>query len=171
MRTDGGPAAVSAVSSAIEALVPGADIRVQYLTNFTSFLTRRERSLAWLAGVFSAVAIMLAAIGLYGVMAFQVSARTSEIGIRIALGADRTRVVRMVLRQSILLVIAGVVLGIPLTLMASKALAALLYGVGAWNPAPILVAGLVLAAVGTLASLLPARRAARVDPLIAIRAD
>jgi predicted permease len=170
-RTDGDPAVASAARSAIQSFAPAADVRVQYLSNAQSFQLRRERSLAWLAGIFSTVAVALAAIGLYGVTSFQVSARSSEIGVRIALGADGARVLRMVLRQSLALTLAGVALGLPLTLLAARALATQLYGVSAWDPRAMAAGATILALVGMLATWVPARRAARVDPLVAIRSD
>ena len=117
------------------------------------------------------MAVALAAIGLYGVTSFQVSARSSEIGVRIALGADGARVLRMVLRQSLALTLAGVALGLPLTLLAARALATQLYGVSAWDPRAMAAGATILALVGMLATWVPARRAARVDPLVAIRSD
>jgi putative ABC transport system permease protein len=141
------------------------------MTRLVTFELAREQALAWLAVIFAAFALGLAAVGLYGVMAFHITARRGEIGVRMTLGADRRHVVAMVLCQSSWLVIAGVALGAPLALGARRLLDAQLYGVPAWDPTPPLAAAAASAIVGTLASLLPAWRAARVDPLVAIRSE
>ena len=131
----------------------------------------REQALRTVAIAFSVVAVSLAAIGLYGVMAFQVTSRSREIGIRMALGADRPDIMRMVLRQSLVVVAAGVALGVPLALAAMSGLRALLYGVSPFAVSPFLIAVIVLVGAGVVATLLPSRSAARVDPLIAIRTE
>jgi ABC-type antimicrobial peptide transport system permease subunit len=124
-----------------------------------------------LAVSFGFVALLLAAIGLYGVMAFQVSARTREIGVRMALGAGRWQVVRMVISQALLVVAIGVALGIPFALAGARSLRALLYGITPFDPAPLASGAAVLVIVGALAAVIPSRNAARVDPLVAIRSE
>ena len=104
-------------------------------------------------------------------LAFHVSTRRREIGVRIALGADARRLVVMVMRQSFVVVIVGAMIGVPLSLAAARALGALLFEIPPWHPAPVLTGVLVLVAVGALASLLPSRNAARVDPVVAMRAE
>jgi predicted permease len=131
----------------------------------------RERALASLAVAFSFVALLLAAIGLYGVMAFQVSARTREIGVRMALGAGRNQVVRMVIGQALRVVGIGVAVGIPFALLGARSLRALLYGITPFDPSPLASGAAVLVIVGVLAALIPSRSAARVDPLVAIRSE
>ena len=131
----------------------------------------RESALASLSVAFGAVALLLAAIGLYGVMAFQVSARTREIGVRMALGARRSQVVRMVIGQALRVVAIGVALGIPFAFVGAGSLRALLYGITPFDPAPLAAGAAVLVIVGTLAALIPSRNAARVDPLVAIRCE
>jgi predicted permease len=131
----------------------------------------RERALADLAVAFGLLALVLAAVGLYGVMAFQVSARTREIGVRMALGADRRQVVRMVIGQGLTIVALGVVIGVPIALLGARSLRALLYGISAFDPVPLLIGAGVLTLTGALASLIPSNSAAKVDPLVAIRAD
>jgi predicted permease len=123
---------------------------------------------AWLIGVFGLLAVLLAAIGLYGVIAFSVSRRVREIGIRKALGAETTTVVAMVLRRGLVLVAVGGALGAILAGAGARLLSSVLF-VGAFDPLSFGVAFLVLAAVATCAYLVPARRAARVDPLVALR--
>jgi ABC-type antimicrobial peptide transport system permease subunit len=131
----------------------------------------RESALAYLAVAFGFVALLLAAIGLYGVMAFQVSARTREIGVRMALGARRSQVVRMVIGQALLVVAVGVGVGIPFALVGARSLRALLYGITPFDPAPLASGAAVLVIVGALAALIPSRNAARVDPLVAMRCE
>jgi ABC-type antimicrobial peptide transport system permease subunit len=173
IRTEGKAVALlPTVRDAINAAAPGIKFRrLRTLSESASLAIGREQSLAWLAAGFGGMAVLLAAIGLYGVMAFQVKARSREIGVRMALGADARRVVSMVLGQSFAVVAIGVIAGVPLALLAARALASQLYGLPPWHPAPFAGAALVLLVVGMLASLLPSRTAARVDPLTAIRAD
>jgi len=149
-------------------------IRIRHLhpmTDLLSITVGKERTLALLAVAFGFVALLLAAIGLYGVMAFQVSARTREIGVRMALGARRSQVVRMVISQALLVVVIGVGLGIPFALAGARSLSALLYGVTPFDPVPLTSGAAVLVFVGVLAALIPSRNAARVDPLVAIRSE
>jgi ABC-type antimicrobial peptide transport system permease subunit len=154
------------------AAAPGLVIRnVQPMSAMVAFMVGREQALEIVAVVFSVVAVGLAAIGLYGVMAFHVTSRSREIGIRMALGADRPRVVRMVVRQSLIVVAAGVAVGVPLAMTAASMLRAHLYGVEPFAPAPFVIAAVVLVAAGLVAALLPSRAASRVDPLIAIRSE
>jgi ABC-type antimicrobial peptide transport system permease subunit len=124
-----------------------------------------------LSVAFGLVALLLAAIGLYGVMAFQVSARTREIGVRMALGARRSQVVRMVIGQALRVVAIGVGVGVPFALLGARSLQALLYGITPFDPAPLAAGAAVLVIVGTAAALIPSHNAARVDPLVAIRCE
>ncbi len=127
--------------------------------------------MALLSVAFGLLAVILAAVGLYGVMAFQVSARTREIGVRMALGAGGGQVMRMVMAQALKLVVVGVVIGVPLALGGARAMRALLYGVTPFDPLPVVLSATVLVVVGLVAALVPSRNAARVDPLVAIRSD
>jgi len=131
----------------------------------------RERMLAFLSTVLGGVSVALAAIGLYGVLAFSVSRRTREIGIRIAVGADRAGIVGMVLRESVWIIAAGISVGIPLALACGRFASALLYGLKAQDARTAIGATLLLAAAALIASLLPAWRAARVDPMTALRSE
>jgi ABC-type antimicrobial peptide transport system permease subunit len=124
-----------------------------------------------LSGLFGLLALLLASIGLYGLTAYQVARRTSEIGLRMALGADRFNILRMVLKGAFLQVALGLAIGIPLVILTGKWLAHQLYGVGAFEPVILLVAIVVLAASAFLSSILPARRAAGTDPMRALRTD
>ncbi len=130
---------------------------------------RDERSLAMLLGLCGGLAVLLACVGLYGVMSYNVARRTGEIGIRMALGAQRSAVLSLVLGEGMLLVLIGIVLGIPGALLATRLLGSVLFGVGASDPATYLSAAALLAAVAALAVWSPARRAVRVDPMSALR--
>jgi putative ABC transport system permease protein len=122
-----------------------------------------------LLGCFAGVAMVLAAIGIYGVIAYSVTQRTREIGIRMALGAQKTQMLGMVLRQSMTLVIVGIAIGFVVALAATRVMATLLYGVGANDISIYAVVIALLGAAAMLASYIPARRAMRVDPMVALR--
>jgi predicted permease len=161
-----------AVLAAIETAAPGLTVRrVREMHSQRDVVMIMERLAARLGAFVSAMALVLAAVGLYGVVAYHVSRRTSEIGIRLALGARVAAVVWLVVRETLGVVSVGVVAGLPLTYAAGGALRSQLFGVGAHDPRAVLFAVAVLAAVGLLASVLPARRAAGVDPKVALRAD
>lgn len=128
-----------------------------------------EIALAKLSTFFAGLALLLACIGLYGVMSYTVAGRTREIGMRIALGAQRGDVVKLVLREGMMLIAIGLAAGIPLALASSRALYSLLFGLNAGDPISLAVVVVLLAAVGVLAGLIPARRAAKVDPMVALR--
>jgi hypothetical protein len=131
--------------------------------------TSRERLLLSLASGFGGLALLLAAVGLYGMLAYAVARRTREIGVRLALGAQRAAVVRSVLRESIALIAAGLAAGIPLSIAAGRLLRSFLFGVTPHDMLALAGAGAVLAAVGLLAAFAPARRASKIDPAIALR--
>jgi putative ABC transport system permease protein len=120
---------------------------------------------------FAAGALLLAAIGLYGVLSFSVGQRTREIGVRLALGADRSGVVALVLRQGMTLVASGLVLGLAGAIAASRLMTTLLYQTGPYDIATYLAVPLVLAGVSLLACYLPARRASTVEPSTALRIE
>jgi len=130
-----------------------------------------ERLMATLSSLFAILAVVLACVGLYGVMAYSVARRTSEIGIRMALGANRARIVGTILRESALLILAGVALGLPVAIAAARMISSRLYGLKPADPLTIVGAIILLTAVTGLASYIPARRATRVDPLVALRSE
>jgi predicted permease len=131
----------------------------------------RQRAVASLAGLFGFVALVLAAVGMYGVTAYAVARRTSEIGIRMALGADRAKVVRMVLRGASTSVLIGLLAGVPLAIGAGRLITAELYGVSSWDPFALTVAASALAICAFVAAVIPAGRAASISPTNALRAE
>ena len=128
-----------------------------------------DRLLATLTALFGLLAVALAAVGLYGVMAFTVAARTREIGIRMALGASHARVLGQVMGESAALTLIGIALGVPAALLASRAVGSFLYGLSATDPWTYAFLSAVLAGIALSAAWIPARRAARVDPMVALR--
>jgi predicted permease len=131
----------------------------------------QERAVASLAGLFGIVALLLAAIGLYGVTAYTVAQRTQEIGIRMALGADKANVVQMVLAGASKRVLAGLLLGVPLAIGAGRLISAQLYGVSSWDPMALGIAAAALAISAFFAAVIPARRAASISPMKALRTE
>ena len=159
-----------ALRAAVLAVAPNMPIRrVATLAARIDGSLRQEKLLTKLTGFFGILALSLAAIGLYGIMAYSVSRRTREIGLRMALGEQRQDVVRAVLRETLLLVVLGAALGIPLTLACGRFVAGLLFGLTPADPMTMATAVLVLLATGVLAASLPARRATRIDPMTALR--
>ena len=146
-------------------------ISVRTLEQQVALSFDQERAVASLAGLFGAVALLLAAVGLYGVTAYSVTQRTGEIGMRMALGADRSRVVRLILRGASQRVLLGLVLGVPLAIGAGRLMAAQLYGVSSWDPLALGVAAGALALCAFCAALIPARRAASISPMDALRTE
>jgi ABC-type antimicrobial peptide transport system permease subunit len=114
---------------------------------------------------------MLVSIGLYGMMAYTAARRTNEIGIRLALGSSRAGVLGMVIKESLLLVLAGIAIGMPVTLTATRLISARLFVVSATDPVTIAAATLLMIAVAGLAGFIPAQKASRVDPMAALRYD
>ena len=124
-----------------------------------------------LLDAFAAVALVLAIVGIYGVVSYTVTQRTREIGVRMALGADSAVTLRLVLARSMLLVAAGTVFGLIASIAATRVMAGLLYDVSPLDPLVFAAVASLLAAAGFLASLIPARRATRVDPVVALRVE
>ncbi len=122
-----------------------------------------------LLSIFAGAALLLAAIGLYGVISYSVAQRTRELGIRVALGAQRSDVLRLILRQGMTLVAAGVIFGIAASLGLTRLMATLLYGISATDPITFFALSMTLLFVAFLACFVPARRATRVDPMVALR--
>jgi predicted permease len=131
----------------------------------------QERLIASLSGLFALLAVLLACLGLYGVISYTVARRTSEIGIRLALGATQAGVLRMILKESLMLALGGIVIGGPATIAITRLISSRLFGVSAADPLTIAVASLLMIAVAALAAFLPAYRAARLDPMVALRCE
>jgi putative ABC transport system permease protein len=131
--------------------------------------TAQRRLAVFLMGAFAALALLLAAVGLYGVISYSVAQRTHEIGVRMALGAHRQDILLLILRHGLGLTLVGLALGVGGALYLSRFLESQLFEVQARDPATFLAIPLVLAAVALLASWIPARRAAKVDPMVALR--
>jgi predicted permease len=171
VRTAGDPATVtSGVRAAVREVdgsLPMMDVSTQLEQVEKRF--QEEKLFAQAYTLFGGLAMVIAAIGLFGLMSYTVSRRTNEIGIRMALGARGTDVMRQVLRESMLLVAAGVVIGIATALGTGRFLSTMLFGLAPTDAATIVVATLVMAIVSALAGFLPARRASRVDPMVALR--
>jgi ABC-type antimicrobial peptide transport system permease subunit len=129
----------------------------------------QERLIASLAGLFGILAVLLASVGLYGVMAYTVSRKTNEIGIRMALGSGRIQIAGLVLREALLMVLAGLVLGTPAAMATAHLMRSQLYGLGPYDPMTMLFAVGVMTGVGVLACYPPAARAMRIDPMAALR--
>jgi putative ABC transport system permease protein len=142
---------------------------VRSMDQWVSSAAAQPRLSAALLGIFAAAALVIAAIGIYGVLAYSVAQRTRELGVRIALGAQPGDVVRLVLREGMAVCLAGVGAGLAGALLLSRVLAALVFGVSLHDPSTFLLATSALALVALAACLIPARRAARVDPMVALR--
>ncbi len=147
------------------------------VVSFTSLKTQvldtlaRERLMATLSGFFGALAGLLAVIGLYGVISYTVARRTNEIGVRMALGASRAAVVRMIMREASLLIVIGIVLGTVLALATGRTASALLFGLESYDPGTLGISVFALALVALAASYLPARAAATIEPVVALRVE
>jgi predicted permease len=172
-RTAGSPAAMAdtirRVLREVEPRLPVIDVTT--LKERAERMTREERLIAYLTSLFSGIALLLASLGLYGSISYAVTRRTSEIGIRMALGADRGSVLWLIMRDALTLLAIGLAIGLPLALLAARGLQTMLFGIRFTDVATHGGAALVLVAVAAFAAYLPARRAARVDPMLALRAD
>jgi predicted permease len=171
IRATGDPdALLGTVRREIQQLEPTMPLlNVQTLRTVFDQALWAPRMGAWLLAIFAVLALVLASIGLYGVMAYTVSQRTRELGIRLALGASRQDVRNMVVRQGLALALAGVVIGLGVALALAELVATLLFGISARDPITFAVIPAVLVAVAVLATFIPAWRASRVDPVEALR--
>jgi putative ABC transport system permease protein len=173
IRTTGEPAGLAA---AVRQAVSATDIeqpihRIRTMDEAVSVSLARRRLSALLTGAFAALALLLAAVGIYGVLAWTVSERTREFGIRLALGAQTGAVLKLVIGQGMKLTLLGVAVGMAASLPAAKAMKSLLFGVGAGDPTTFAAIALLLVLTALLACYLPARKATKVDPVVAMRSE
>jgi predicted permease len=172
VRTSGRPQdAFRTLKAAVAAVNPSFVLEFHVMTEQIAESLQRDRLMAVLAGAFGVLAAVLAAIGLYGVIAYMAARRQNEIGVRMALGADRASVVRLVLREAMMLLAAGLGIGIGLALWAGQAAAKLLFGLKSNDAATFAAAAVLLAIAAAAAGYIPARRASGMDPMDALRME
>jgi len=173
VRTAGNPADMApAVRRAVWSFDRNLPIsEVLTMDRVVADATAQPRFETLLLGIFAAVALLMAAVGIYGVMNYSVSRRTREIGIRISLGASRAEVLRMVVRQGMLQVLAGMAAGVGGSLLLSHLMAGLLYGVRPTDPATFAAVAVVLGLAALAATSVPARKATRIEPMVALRSE
>ena len=173
VRTNGDPTAFAPIArkivNGVDSELPVTDVMTQEARSART--VAEERVFAQMLTFFGALAVLLAAIGLYGVMSYSVAQRTNEIGIRMALGAETGGVLRMVVAQGLKFAIIGLVIGSIATFALTRFIEGQLYGVTASDPLTFAVVGVLLLAVALVACWIPAMRAARVDPMVALRTE
>jgi predicted permease len=171
VRTAGNPselvAAIREAAQAVDNNVPLFEVKTQN-EQVEQSLTQ-ERIFAKLSAFFGLLALLLACIGLYGIMSYGVARRTHEIGIRMALGAEARDVLWLVMRETLILVLLGVAIGLPASLAATQLISSMLFGLTPTDPVTISLATIFMMGVAVFAGYLPARRASRVDPMVALR--
>ncbi|MBA3652390.1 MAG: FtsX-like permease family protein, partial [Chthoniobacterales bacterium] len=162
----------SAVRNAVWAVDKDQPVsNIDTMEHIVAGAVARQRFSTMLLAIFATVALVLAAVGIYGVMSYSVAQRTREIGIRMALGAQRSEVLRMTVMQGLKLVGLGLVIGLVAAFLLTRVMASLLFGISATDPLTFLGISIVLLAVASLASFIPALRATKVDPMVALRAQ
>jgi putative ABC transport system permease protein len=172
VRTNGAAGISDRLRQAAAEALPGLRAeRWKSMDEIVASTTADSRFDAWLCGIFAGVALLLTATGIYGLLSFSVARRTGEIGTRLALGATRGDVLKLVLRQGIGLIAIGLVAGLAGAIVLTRSLRGLLFGVRPTDPISFLLVAMLLVTVGLLASYLPARRATRIDPLSALRSE
>ena len=163
------PEITASVTRVLNEVNPAITVSYQGFKTMVEGSLLRERLLATLSGFFGALALLLASIGLYGLLAYSVASRTNEIGIRMALGAQARNVRWLILREALLLLLAGIAVGAPLIVAVTRLAKTLLFGLTPTDPVSLGLAALLLIAVTLLAGYLPARRATKIDPIAALR--
>jgi predicted permease len=171
IRTSADPATVSAALRAVvhntNSAIP--EIEIHTMSGLIDDSLQTDHFVAQLSTAFGLLAIILASVGLYGIMAFTVARRTRDIGIRMALGAGRSKIVRQVLNETLILMVIGIAVGVPIALAGTRLIKSMLFGLGAVDPVAIIAACMILAVIAGLAGYIPARRASQVDPMVALR--
>jgi predicted permease len=171
-RTDQAPEAMArTIGQKIESLGREYALRTKTASQVVSEVLVEERVMAMLSTFFAALALVLASIGLYGLMSYAVTRRTREIGTRVALGAQQHNILWIVLRETLALTLLGIAIGVPCALAASRLIASTLFSVSSHDLATLAAVCLLLVAVALLAGYLPARRASAIDPIIALRTE
>jgi ABC-type antimicrobial peptide transport system permease subunit len=171
VRTSGDPSGLAdAVRNEIKAYNSAIPIdNVRTLDRAIDNSISNEIVIAKLSSFFGVLALVLASIGLYGVMSYTIASRTRELGVRIALGAQRGDVLGMVMREALVLVAVGLLIGVPASIAASRVITSMLYGLKPHDPAAMAIVILLLGIVAAIAGFIPARRATKVDPMVALR--
>ena len=170
LRTDVGTGpVVAAARSIFHDLAPDVPVKFSTFADEMGGWLAERRFLLLLAGVFAAAALALAAVGIYGLMTHSVTLRTQEIGIRMSLGAQRSSILRLVVGEGARMALFGVVIGIVASLVITRLMSSLLFGISATDPLTFVGVAALLSSVALLASYIPARRAMRVDPMVALR--
>jgi putative ABC transport system permease protein len=165
-----GPVSATTVASAIHSIDKDLPVgRIRTMQEIVNQSIGLHRLAAQLVGIFAAIALALAVIGTYGVMAYSVAQRTQEFGIRLALGATRADVLKLVLRQALILTAAGIALGLIASVAVTRFMTSILFEVRPGDPLVFGLAAMILGMVAMLAGYLPARRATKVDPMLALR--
>jgi len=160
---------VAAVKRVLNEINPAITVKFDWLKPLIDATILRERLMATLSGFFGVLALLLACIGLYGILSYGVASRTAELGIRMALGAQRRDVFWLILREALWLVLIGMAVGLPLVFAVTRLAATLLFDLSPTDPVSLIAAALLLFGVAMLAGYLPSRRATRVDPIVALR--
>ena len=172
VRTNQPPETLTrAISREIESLGHEYVFRSQTASEVVSQELAEEHATAVLAGFFAILALLLASVGLYGLTSYSVARRTREIGIRVAVGAERQNVLWIVLRETLTLVVVGIVIGVPCGLATSRLIASLLFGLSSSDFSTIVGASLVILVVAMVAGYLPARKASMINPIVALRTE
>lgn len=159
------------IREAVVAVDPEVPTELRMVETMLAETVVRPRAASFIGSVFALLALLVAAAGIYGVLSYLVQSRTREIGVRAALGASGSQLTSMVMRQSTRLLVLALIAGLAGALAAGKALSGLLFGVPVWDPPSMAAAAILLGGVGTLAAWIPARRAVRIDPREALRAE
>jgi ABC-type lipoprotein release transport system permease subunit len=171
VRASGNPSSLAgSVRAAVSQTAPNLPpVEIHTLNELVGQSLTSDRMITELTGFFGALAVLLACIGIYGIMSYAVAGRTNEIGIRMALGADGVNVLWLVMRESLILVLIGVAIGLPAVMVASKLIKSLLFGLTPADPVTLSLATVLMLGIAAVASYLPARRASRTDPMVALR--